>query len=138
MAENVDELVQELYDKFRGLPNTNSIVRNSQTNDAYTVAILKLLYSQDMNIDIEPSNIDQICQYIVAPKDGGIDLFIERESGDEYYYDIIQAKYSELDENTIKTCFLEMKDAVKKYLKDAKSVAPNLQKVMGATSFCIF
>lgn len=22
MAENVDELVQELYDKFRGLPNT--------------------------------------------------------------------------------------------------------------------
>ena len=29
-----------------------------------------------------------------------------------------------------------MKDAVKKYLKDAKSVAPNLQKVMGATSFC--
>lgn len=136
MAENVDELVQELYDKFRGLPNTNSIVRNSQPNDAYTVAILKLLYSQDMNIDIEPSNIDQICQYIVAPKDGGIDLFIERESGDEYYYDIIQAKYSELDENTIKTCFLEMKDAVKKYLKDAKSVAPNLQKVMGATSFC--
>lgn len=136
MAENIDELVQELYDKFRGLPNTNSIVRNSQPNDAYTVAILKLLYSQDMNIDIEPSNIDQICQYIVAPKDGGIDLFIERESGDEYYYDIIQAKYSELDENTIKTCFLEMKDAVKKYLKDAKSVAPNLQKVMGATSFC--
>ena len=136
MAENIDDLVQELYDKFRGLPNTNSIVRNSQPNDAYTVAILKLLYSQDMNIDIEPSNIDQICQYIVAPKDGGIDLFIERESGDEYYYDIIQAKYSELDENTIKTCFLEMKDAVKKYLKDAKSVAPNLQKVMGATSFC--
>lgn len=136
MAESIDELVQELYDKFRGLPNTNSIVRNSQPNDAYTVAILKLLYSQDMNIDIEPSNIDQICQYIVAPKDGGIDLFIERESGDEYYYDIIQAKYSELDENTIKTCFLEMKDAVKKYLKDAKSVAPNLQKVMGATSFC--
>ena len=44
MAENIDELVQELYDKFRGLPNTNSIVRNSQPNDAYTVAILKLLY----------------------------------------------------------------------------------------------
>ena len=136
MAESIHELLQEIYDKFRGLPNTNSIVRNSQPNDAYTVAILKLLYSHDMNIDIEPSNIDQICQYIVAPKDGGIDLFIERESGDEYYYDIIQAKYSELDENTIKTCFLEMKDAVKKYLKDAKSVAPNLQKVMGATSFC--
>ena len=45
MAESIDELVQELYDKFRGLPNTNSIVRNSQPNDAYTVAILKLLYS---------------------------------------------------------------------------------------------
>ena len=136
MANSVDELVQELYNQFRGLPNTNSIVRNSQPNDAYTVAILQLLYSQDMNIAIEPSNIDQICQYIVAPKDGGIDLFIERESGDEYYYDIIQAKYSDLDENTIKTCFLEMKDAVKKYLKDPKSVTPNLQAVMSATSFC--
>lgn len=136
MVNSVDELVQELYNQFRGLPNTNSIVRNSQPNDAYTVAILKLLYSQDMNIAIEPSNIDQICQYIVAPKDGGIDLFIERESGDEYYYDIIQAKYSDLDENTIKTCFLEMKDAVKKYLKDPKSVTPNLQAVMSATSFC--
>lgn len=30
MAESIDELVQELYDKFRGLPNTNSIVRNSR------------------------------------------------------------------------------------------------------------
>lgn len=136
MVNSVDELVQELYNKFRGLPNTNSIVRNSQPNDAYTVAILKLLYAQDMNIAIEPSNIDQICQYIVAPKDGGIDLFIERESGDEYYYDIIQAKYSDLDENTIKTCFLEMKDAVKKYLKDPKNVTPNLQKVISATNFC--
>ena len=106
MVETMDELVKELYEQFRGLPNTNSIVRNSQPNDAYTIAILKLLYSQDMAIDIAPSNIDQICQYVVAPKDGGIDLFIERECGDEYYYDIIQAKYSDLDENTIKNCFL--------------------------------
>lgn len=136
MAQNIDELVQNLYNQFRGLPNTNSIVRNSQPNDAYTVAILQLLYSREMNISIDPSNIDQICQYIVAPKDGGIDLFIERESGDDYYYDIIQAKYSELDENTINTCFLEMKDAIKKYLKDAKSVAPNLQKVISQTNFC--
>lgn len=136
MVETMDELVKELYEQFRGLPNTNSIVRNSQPNDAYTIAILKLLYSQDMAIDIAPSNIDQICQYVVAPKDGGIDLFIERECGDEYYYDIIQAKYSDLDENTIKNCFLEMKDAVKRYLKEPKSVAPNLQRVIGATSFC--
>ena len=136
MADTIDELVQELYMNFRGLPNTNSIVRNNQPNDAYTIAILQLLYSQDMGIDISPSNIDQICQYIVAPKDGGIDLFIERESGDEYYYDIIQAKYSDLDENSIKNCFLEMKDAVKRYLKNPKSVEPNLQKVISATSFC--
>ena len=105
MVETMDELVKELYEQFRGLPNTNSIVRNSQPNDAYTIAILKLLYSQDMAIDIAPSNIDQICQYVVAPKDGGIDLFIERECGDEYYYDIIQAKYSDLERKHYKIVF---------------------------------
>lgn len=136
MAQNVEELVQGLYKDFRGLPNRNSIVRNNQPNDAFTIAILQLLYSENMNIKIEPNNIDQICQYIVAPKDGGVDLFIERESGDEYYYDIIQAKYSDLDENSIKNCFLEMKDAVRRYLKDPKTVAPNLQTVIGNTSFC--
>lgn len=136
MANNVDELVQELYKEFRGLPNTNAIVRNNTPNDAFTIAILQLLYSKDMDIPITSSNIDQICQYIVAPKDGGIDLFIERESGDEYYYDVIQAKYSDLDENSIKNCFLEMKDVINRWLKDSKSVAPNLQEVIGKTSFC--
>jgi hypothetical protein len=136
MANNVDELVQELYKEFRGLPNTNAIVRNNTPNDAFTIAILQLLYSKDMDIPITSSNIDQICQYIVAPKDGGIYLFIERESGDEYYYDVIQAKYSDLDENSIKNCFLEMKDVINRWLKDSKSVAPNLQEVIGKTSFC--
>ena len=133
MAENIDDLVQELYDKFRGLPNTNSIVRNSQPNDAYTVAILKLLYSQDMNIDIEPSNIDQICQYIVAPQDGGIDLFIERESGDAYYYDIIQAKYSELDENTNMLSGNER--CCKEVLEGCKECCSKLAKSNGGNKF---
>ena len=134
--QSVEELINSLYYEFRGLPNENSIVRNSQVNDAFTIAILQLLYSKDMNIEITTSNIDQICQYIVAPKDSGIDLFIEHENGDEYFYDVIQAKYSELDENTIKNCFLEMKDTIKRYLKDPKGVSPNLQKVIGATNFC--
>lgn len=136
MMQSVEELINSLYYEFRGLPNENSIVRNSQVNDAFTIAILQLLYSKDMNIEITTSNIDQICQYIVAPKDSGIDLFIEHENGDEYFYDVIQAKYSELDENTIKNCFLEMKDTIKRYLKDPKGVSPNLQKVIGATNFC--
>ena len=34
MANTIDELVRELYTNFRGLLNTNSIVRNSQPNDA--------------------------------------------------------------------------------------------------------
>lgn len=136
MMQSVEELINSLYYEFRGLPNENSIVRNSQVNDAFTIAILQLLYSKDMNIETTTSNIDQICQYIVAPKDSGIDLFIEHENGDEYFYDVIQAKYSELDENTIKNCFLEMKDTIKRYLKDPKGVSPNLQKVIGATNFC--
>lgn len=136
MIQSVEELINSLYYQFRGLPNENSIVRNSQDNDAFTIAILQLLYSKDMNIEITTSNIDQICQYIVAPKDSGIDIFIEHENGDEYFYDVIQAKYSELDENTIKNCFLEMKDTIKRYLKDPKGVSPNLQKVIGATNFC--
>ena len=34
MANNVDELVQELYKEFRGLPNTNAIVRNVSVNSS--------------------------------------------------------------------------------------------------------
>ena len=42
MANNVDELVQELYKEFRGLPNTNAIVRNNIPNDAFTIVLPKV------------------------------------------------------------------------------------------------
>lgn len=49
--------------------------------------------------------------------DSGIDIFIESEDGDEYYYDVIQAKYSKLTEEEIRGCFLNMKESIKQYLK---------------------
>ena len=56
MANNVDELVQELYKEFRGLPNTNAIVRNNTIKIILEFAIvIKFLKKSDiLIIDAEP------------------------------------------------------------------------------------
>ena len=90
MAKNTKELMHELYEEFRGLPNDYPIVRNNIENDAYPLAILKLEYGNLLGIDVTAKNIDTVASYIVAPPDIGIDMFIEIEDGDESYYHIIQ------------------------------------------------
>lgn len=131
----IEQLVKNYYADFAGLPNQNPIVRNNIPEDAFTLAILEIMYSHSLEIKITPDNIDKISQIIVAPPDSGIDLVVEIEDGDEYYYDIIQAKYSELGEEEIRTCFLGMKDAVKRYLKNPSDVQPNLKTVLQETNF---
>ncbi len=135
MAKDTSELMHELYEEFRGLPNDYPIVRNNIENDAYPLAILKINYSNLLGIDVSSSNIDIVSSYIVAPPDSGIDMFIEIEDGDEYYYHIIQVKYSELTESQIKKCYLEMQATIKDYLKDPNLVKPTLRKVISNTNF---
>lgn len=64
------------------------------------------MYGETLDCKISPENVDKISK-IVTPPDSGIDLFIETEDGDEYYYDIIQSKYK-LTEEEIRVCFLEI------------------------------
>lgn len=135
MANNTKELMNELYEEFRGLPNEYPIVRNNIENDAYPLAILKLEYGKLLGIDVTAENIDVVDSYIVAPPDSGIDMFIEIEDGDEYYYHIIQVKYSELSESQIQSCYNEMQSAIKNYLKDPNLVKPTLRKVISGTNF---
>lgn len=135
MANNTKELIHELYEEFRGLPNEHPIVRNNTENDAYPLAILKLEYGKLLGIDVTAENIDVVASYVVAPPDSGIDMFIEIEDGDEYYYHIIQVKYSDLSESQIHSCYNEMQSAIKNYLKDPNLVKPTLRKVISGTNF---
>lgn len=135
MANTTEELIEELYEKFRGLPNISPIVRNGIQNDALPLAILQLVYSKALDIEMIPENIDVISRYVVAPPDSGIDMFIEIENGDEYYYHVIQVKNSELSESEIKACYAGMVDTIKDYLRNENSVKENLRKVIKATNF---
>lgn len=132
----IEQLIEKYYEDFAGLPNQNPIVRNNIQEDAFTLAILEVMYASNLKIEITPVNIDKISKIIVAPPDSGIDLVVEIEDGDEYYYDIIQAKYSELSEDEIKKCFLAMQDTVKTYFKNPGSVkSNNLRNVLQNTNF---
>lgn len=135
MDSKVKELVEKYYLEFAGLPNNNPIVRNGIKEDAYTLAILDIMYSGILGDLVKPEEIDRISKIIVAPPDSGIDLFVEIDDGDEYYYDIIQAKYCALAENEIKKCFSEMNRTMKDYLKNPGLVKPNLRTVISETNF---
>lgn len=134
MAE-IEKLVDKYYQDFAGLPNQKPIVRNNTPEDAFALAILKVMYAHTMQLDIVTENIDKISKIIVAPPDSGIDLFVEIEDGDECYYDVIQSKYTEQTEEEIRNCFLKMKDAIKRYLKNPNGVQENLRNVISETSF---
>ena len=136
MSENkVKELVDNFYRNFAGLPNQRAIVRNNTMEDAFTLAILKIMYGETIDYEIVPENVDKISKIIVAPPDSGIDLFVEIEDGDEYYYDIIQSKYSELTEEEIRVCFLGMRDSINQYLKNPNNIKSNLRDVIAGTNF---
>ena len=111
----MEELINRYYDIFRGLPNYRPIVRNNIKEDAFTIAVLEIMYNKRLNIKFNTGNIETIAKYIVAPPDGGIDIFIEYEDGDEYYYDIIQVKFSSLGQQDIKQCLAMMQRTIKDF-----------------------
>ncbi|MFD1735417.1 hypothetical protein ACFSCX_02470 [Bacillus salitolerans] len=75
----MDGLIQEYYEMYQGLPNYRPIVRNNIKEDAFTIAVLEIMYKKILNLDFNASNVESISKYIVAPPDGGIDIFIEYE-----------------------------------------------------------
>ena len=131
----MDQFLKPYYDEFVGLPNSRAIVRNGQFEDAFSLAILDIMYKEILDIQIKKDNIEKISQIIIAPPDSGIDLFIEIEDGDEYHYEIIQSKYTALTENDIRSCFTVMERTIKDYLKNPNDVQKSLVDVINSTSF---
>ncbi|PFP29423.1 hypothetical protein COJ96_11000 [Bacillus sp. AFS073361] len=131
----MDGLINKYYEEFKGLPNYRPIIRNNIKEDAFTIAVLEVMYSKRLNLEINAKNVEGIAKYIVAPPDAGIDIFIEYEDGDEYYYDIIQVKYTTLGQQDIKQCLAMMQRTIKDFLKDPQSIHKNLREVISNTNF---
>lgn len=131
----MEEMIKKYYEEFKGLPSGKPIVRENILNDAFTLAVLDILYGKELNFKIDTNNLSKIEKIIVPPPDGGIDLFIEHEDGDECFYDIIQVKYSELAEQDIKQCFAVMERTINDYIRDPQLVTMNLRKIISETNF---
>lgn len=133
--KKVEQLIDNYYNLFQGLPNYKPIVRQNIKEDAFTIAVLDIMYQRILDLNLAVTNIDYITKYIVAPPDSGIDIFIEHEDGDDFYYDIIQVKHSSLGQQDIKQCLAIMQRTIKDYLKDPKLVHKNLREIISNTNF---
>ena len=75
--EDIDSLIDEIYQEFVGLPSAHPIVRTSTTGDAFSLLVFKALYEKDLQFPVVKENIDRLVDYIPAPPDSGIDIFVE-------------------------------------------------------------
>ncbi len=134
----LDDLIEQYYEKFKGLPNGKAIVRENQKNDAFEIVVLETLYGKEKGIDVSKmssADIDKIAKYVVAPPDDGIDLIVEREDIDGNSYDFIQVKNSSLSQLDIQQAISYMERTVSQYIKKPADVNKNFKEVLGETSF---
>ena len=90
--KTLTELQEQYYEEFKGLPSYAPIVRNNQVNDAFELVVLKVLFGKHLP-EFTKNNAQIFSEYVIAPPDGGIDIFYQHENGDEYTFDIIQVKH---------------------------------------------
>lgn len=134
MSQNLDELINEYYNKFVGLPADNAIVRENQINDAFELVVLETLYGEQTKIkELSAKDVDKLRKYIVAPPDDGIDIVIEREDIDDTHFDFVQVKKAALSPLELKQALLYMENSVNQYLKK-KNIGDNLKRVLSETS----
>lgn len=136
--DNLDSLIVQYYDKFKGLPNGKPIVRQNQVNDAFEIVVLETLYGKELDINIgkmTAADVDKIAKYVVAPPDDGIDLIVEREDIDGNSFDFIQVKNTELSQLDIQQALSYMEKTVSKYLSKPSDVNPNFRAAISETDF---
>ncbi|MBP5434636.1 AIPR family protein [bacterium] len=136
--KTLDELINEYYEKFVGLPNGKPIVRQNQKNDAFEIVVLETLYGKELNIDISKlhnSDVGKIAKYIVALPDDGIDIVVEKEDIDGNSYDFIQVKNSALDPVEIFNALTYMEATITSYINNPLSVGKNLREILAKTDF---
>ena len=120
--EDIDSLIDEIYQEFVGLPSAHPIVRTSTTGDAFSLLVFKALYEKDLQFPVVKENIDKLVDYIPAPPDSGIDIFVEHEQGDEVSFDVVQVKNKELAPAEIRECITMMQRTIRDYCQDPKKV----------------
>ena len=119
--KTLNELQEQYYEEFKGLPGYSPIIRNNQLNDAFELVVLKVLYGKFLPEFIK-TNVAEIANYIIAPPDGGIDIFFQHESGDDYCFDVIQVKHTALEEKELRTAIIDMKRTIDDYCKNPASI----------------
>lgn len=132
----LDEIIKNNYESFKGLPNGAPIVRLNIENDAFALAVLKIMYREQIE-NLDTADATTLAKYVVAPPDNGIDIVIERTDieADERYFDFIQVKNSELSPIEIKQAFAYMKQTISEYLKNPSLITRNLKKVLADFEF---
>lgn len=118
----VSELNDELYEIFKGLPSNAPIVRNNIKNDAFPLTTLKILYGTSLDIEFDASQALDLAKYVIAPPDGGIDIFVEHQEDDDYWFDVIQVKYCHMKLSEIKNAFSRMRKTIDDFCNDASNI----------------
>ena len=115
----MDKLIEKLYKEFKG----TNIVRNGQPDDAFEVAVLKVLYGANLDLGFKRSDVAKISEYVIAPPDSGIDIFVENGDGDDSTFDVIQVKNFELKQKDLRDIFPSMKRTIDDFCDDPTKVA---------------
>lgn len=134
----INKLINEFYEKYKGLPSNNPIVRMNQKNDAFELVVFDTLYGEEKELDlIENSSkiADELSKYIVAPPDDGVDIVVEHEDIEGNIFDFVQVKNKELSDLELKQAFLYMEDTARKCSKNIEQVGTNLKEVLANTGF---
>jgi hypothetical protein len=135
----INERIAEIFEKFNGFPNTSSIVRSGQRDDAFVILTFEILFQNYHNIKLFDSNNEThqeiLTQYIVPPPDDYIDIFYEEPDVDEKRYHIVQVKHSRLTQSEIETCFTMMEKSISMFLNSPKDLKKNLKNIIADTDF---
>lgn len=132
----MQELLKKYYEEFKGLPSNRPIVRNNQINDAFELVVLNILYAKELDFTFNKEHINEIAKYIIAPPDSGIDIFVEKENGDEFSYDVIQVKNCDLTESELRHSITDMKRTILDYCKNPKLVqSESCREIISNSSF---
>lgn len=136
--ESTNKLIDKLYEKYKGLPSNNPIVRMKQKNDAFELVVFDTLYGEEKGLDLVEnpvSIVNELSKYIVAPPDDGVDIVVEHENIEGNIFDFVQVKNTELSDLDLQQAFLYMENTAKKCSKNIENVGKNLKEVLANTGF---
>lgn len=118
----MQNLIEQFYEEFKGV-GAKAIVRNGQVNDAFEIVVLKILYGRLLDLTFDKEHIEELEKYITTPPDSGIDIFVQKEEGDEAFFDIIQVKNKSLTESELRDAITTMERTISDFCKSPLNVS---------------